>query len=116
TRYLRDARGRVIEVTGPRGIAHKYTYDADDRPGAIVIAGRQQLVLNYDGIGRPTRIGFGETTATEKTEISQEWNDSSQLVSRTDPNGNTTRYLYDAAQNIVGIHYADGTRETSSFD
>ena len=44
------------------------------------------------------------------------WSDSSRLVARTDPNGNTTRYRHDAADNLVEVEHPDGTMEVYSFD
>src|SRR5690606_37110757 len=116
TRYVRDPRGRVLEVAAPRGMSRTYAYDRSDRPGTIGLPNRSRVRLDYDGLGRPTRANWIGADGSDAIEVRQSWDDGSRLVARTDPNGNTTRYLHDAADNLVAIEHADGTKETFRFD
>ena len=92
TKYVRDARGRVLEVIAPQGMSRTYDYEAHDRPGTIGLAGDRRVGLDYDGLGRPTTVRFTGPDDTDAIGIQQVWSDSSRLVARIDPNGNTTRY------------------------
>ena len=38
------------------------------------------------------------------------------LVRSTDPNGNATRFSYDALDRLIGITYADGMSEAFAYD
>jgi RHS repeat-associated protein len=116
TGYVRDPRGRVLEVAGPQGMSRTYDYDAHDRPGTIGLPGDRRIGLDYDGLGRPIGARFMGPDDTDAIEIHQVWSDSSRLVARTDPNGNTTRYRHDAADNLVEVQHPDGTKEAYSFD
>ena len=70
----------------------------------------------HDRAGRRTTARLSNTTASagrpgplddpngsDAIAISQTWSDSSHIVARTDPNGNTTRYMHDAAENVAAI-------------
>jgi RHS repeat-associated protein len=116
TRHVRDTRGRVLELVAPQGMSRTFSYDAFDRPGTIGLPGDGLLRLEYDGLGRPTRVRRSGTDGSALAEVAQSWSDGSRVVSRTDPNGNTTRYVRDAANNIVGIQRPDATTENFSFD
>lgn len=116
TRYTRDVRGRILETVAPQGLSHTFGYGAYDRPAIIGLPGERQVGLAYDGLGRPTRVEWSDRGDTPIAHIGQAWNDGSRVVSRTDPDGNTTRYVRDAADNIVEIEHPDATTERFSFD
>ena len=93
TRYVRDTRGRVLEAVAPQGMSRRFRYDAFDRPGTIGLPDDGRLDLEYDGLGRPTHVRWSGRGGSAVAEVGQSWSDSSRVVSRTDPNGNTTRTL-----------------------
>ena len=64
--------------------------------------------LTDDGTGDGAPVGTITTTRT--------WDDSSRLTSRTDDNGNTTSYDYDALDRLITIDLADGTQRSHIHD
>lgn len=122
TGYVRDARGRTVEVTGPRGMAQTYDYDLFDRPGVIGLSGRARLAIDYDGAGRPVTARLSGTDKSDKSDKSDvismghTWSDASRITARTDPNGNVTRFDHDAAGEMVAIEHPDGSRISYRYD
>jgi RHS repeat-associated protein len=115
-KYVRDARGRTLEEIAPQGMSRTYEYGSHDRPGTIGLPGDRRISVDWDGRGRPTTVGFTGPDDSDAIAIQQVWSDSSPLVARADPNGNTTRYHQDAAGKVVQVEHPDGTMETYSFD
>ncbi|HEY6648655.1 MAG TPA: RHS repeat-associated core domain-containing protein [Mycobacterium sp.] len=116
TRYTRDTRGRMLEVAAPQGMSRTFGYTAYDRPAMIGLPGELRVGLEYDGLGRPTDVWWSGRDGSALANVRQSWSDDSRVVSRTDPNGNTTRYVHDAADNIIEIRHPDGTTESFTFD
>ncbi|MGV0812271.1 RHS repeat-associated core domain-containing protein [Mycolicibacterium boenickei] len=116
TRYVRDARGRVLEVVAPQGMSRRFDYDAFDRPGTIGLPDHEQVGLEYDGLGRPTQVRWSGRDGSVDAAVAQSWSDGSRLLSRSDPHGNATRYTHDAAGDIVEIRHPDASTEAFSFD
>ena len=115
-RYTRDKRGRMLEVAAPQGMSRTFGYTAYDRPDTIGLPGELRVGLEYDGAGRPTDVRWSGRDGSAVVNIGQSWSDSSRVLSRTDPNGNTTSYLHDAADNIVETRHPDATTENFAFD
>ena len=128
----------------PATFVTQYEYDALDRLTAAVdnVGGRREALHDsrniavrqrdqlgnvsrfvYDGVGRLVRTerdvtdtgtGGGTVVATQVT--TQAWDDSSRLLSATDPNGNTIAYAYNARDRRVAVTLADGTTTTTAWD
>jgi RHS repeat-associated protein len=116
TKYVRDARGRVLEVIAPQGMSRAYDYGSHDRPETIGLPGDRRVSVGWDGRGRPTTVGFAGPDDSDAIAIRQVWSESTRLEARTDPNGNSMRYHLDAADNVAAVEHPDGTREVYSFD
>ena len=56
TDYVRDARGRVLEVIAPQGMSRTYSYGSNDRPGTIGLPGDRRVER---GLGRPWTADHG---------------------------------------------------------
>ncbi|WP_186442763.1 hypothetical protein [Herbaspirillum sp. SJZ099] len=124
TWYAYDALGRLVSETLPvqapgrdglaQAIVNRFGYDAfGNRTVTIEAAGlAEQRITRYtfDAAGRPlnrisqsTRIyvagqGWQEVAPTETTRYDSFGN----LIAKTDANGHTTRYYYDAANRVIG--------------
>ena len=116
-KYVRDARGRTRLKRSPRRGCHLPTNTVrTTAPGTIRLAGDRRISMESDSHGRPATVAFTGPDDSDAIAIQQVWSDSSPLVARADPNGNTTRYHQDAAGKVVQVEHPDGTMETYSFD
>ncbi len=116
TRYSRDPLGRVRRISGLPGVTREVAYDGADNLTKIVFPGDRRVDIDY-GVGlRPTRVRWTDPSRGDAIEVRQSWDDSARLVERVDPNGNATRYRYDAADNLEDVTYADGTVRRFSYD
>jgi len=95
-----DSRGNRTFDDDALGRDTRYTYDGYDR---LV-----QTTHDLDGDGAD---GDGPDVTTEQT-----WDDASRLVGRSDDNGNTTTYEYDALNRLVTKDLADCTQHVFTYD
>ncbi|MHC4500024.1 MAG: hypothetical protein ACYS21_13025, partial [Planctomycetota bacterium] len=99
--YDYDSGGSLVQVTDARNNETRYEYDGLDR---LI-----QTVRDMDGDGADAGDADDIVTA-------QSWDDSSRVVSRTDDNGNSTTYEYDALNRRTKTTYADGTDKRFVYD
>jgi RHS repeat-associated protein len=103
--FVRDAQGRITQITDPTGKVYDYTYDAVgdltsvklpgiDTPLKYEYAPGHFFVKGIDGRGNP------ETTTT--------YYPDGRLASVTDAAGKTTGYAYDLATNTTTVTHPDG--------
>jgi RHS repeat-associated protein len=118
TRKTYDANGNVLTSTDPLGNQTTYTYDALNDLTSQTDALGNVTTYSYDGAGNllsktvPTAnggtatwdYGYGGGAST------------GDVDSVTDPNGNTTRFGYDASGDVMSITDAAGNQTTSTYD
>ena len=130
--YGYDASGRLQTVTNVRGKTTTYTYDAGGRLATIVDPNGHTVVTNtYGPDGRVSEQvdaqGFHSTyawdpdtqTSTMTDARGGDWVDDyhdNVLLSRTDPLGNQTRYVYDDALNVVVVSDPRGNATSMTYD
>lgn len=98
--FAYDSRGNVVRSTDARGIVSQF---------------------EYDGLSRLTRSGRdmnGDGLALEPADIvtTSSWDSNSRLTSRSDPNGNLTRFVYDSLNRLTQTISADGTVHSATYD
>lgn len=87
-----------------------FTYDADEHRNTCEGENGYLLSVVYDELGRviESTDNYGTKEYT--------YNHLHQRTSETDREGNKTSYSHDAAGNIDGITYADGTSESLTYN
>ena len=83
--------GNLTSVTDPAGRSTSYAYDT-----------KGNLIKSVDALGNATKYAYTTTY--------------NELATLTDANGNVTKYGYDASGNLNSITYADGTKETWTYN
>jgi len=93
------AAGGIVDYRTVRFDLNGYTTNWHDTDG-------HQSVYTYDTLGRvtQTQATTGDPTGGATTLTStQAWDSANNLVSATDPRGNTTNYAYDAMGNTIAV-------------
>jgi RHS repeat-associated protein len=117
-----DNLDRPVKVIDNLGNTYRYGYDSRDNLTLSIDALGNATRFEYDGLKRLKSLtrfltDSGTGGAPSGTIMTaQEWDDSSRLVSRTDPNGNVTRYSYDPLNREVSVEYADGSVLSHTHD
>ena len=88
--FAYDAKGRLNQVTDPRGFATNYTYDGLDDQVSMTSPDSGTTTKTYDAAGN--------------------------LVSSTDANGNTSTYTYDALNRVTQRTQSNGSTITYQYD
>lgn len=134
--YSFTAGGSLTNVTFPDGGTWSYAYDADafltaktDPAGYLTIYaydGEHRVIESIDPEGRTRTISYPDSDETVRTTTFTEkdggvWDytyDSSagDLLAKTDPEGNTVSYTYDAGHNTLSKTDADGSTTRYSYD
>jgi len=146
TTYAYDGEGRELSVTDPTGVVTTYAYDAEGNTlTQVQDAGTGKLNLTttstYDGEGKTLTVTVGAGSAAARTtqyvydnleRLSQQivdpgtgqlnlttrytYDANNNLTSVTDPNGNVTRSVYDAANEQVYSINAAGAVTQNGYD
>lgn len=130
TTYDIDGLGRMTRSTDGSGNVMEYGYDSRgnvvDRSDARRATPRgpgNLSVYHYDTLDRligisqiQTDDGTGAGTTTAVVVSTLDWDDSSRLVSLTDPNGHATTYTYDPLDRVVTQALGDGATSSVSYD
>jgi len=128
-----DGVNRLIQTTDTLGQTSRYAYDShanviftSDPNGPVAGASNDHgntAAFTYDGLNRLLEEtyhlregGAGSGAVVEQVTTSYAYDDNGNLTRITDPNGNVTRYSYDALDRITGATYADGTADASTYD
>jgi len=90
TRYIYDARDRLVTLTRPDGTSEGYAYDADDN-----------LLVHTDAMGHQTCYRY---------------NGQGLLIERIDALGQAVRYRYDTALRLVELRNAKDERYLLAYD
>ena len=105
-----DGLGRVVHQYAADFGTFDFTYDFDARHNVCTGEDGYFNEIWFDEQGRITKAvdSSGGQTVT--------YNDLNQVTSRTDREGNTTEYEYDADGNISCTTYPDGTTEEFEYN
>ncbi|MFA7403470.1 MAG: RHS repeat-associated core domain-containing protein [Pelobacteraceae bacterium] len=114
-RYTYDANSFMLTKTDPLGNVTGYAYDDQHR-----------VITSTDPEGKTRSIAYPQTSDTVKSTSFTEkdggvWNysydtASGYLLSKTDPQGGTTSYGYDANGNRTSTTNPDGTNTSATYD
>ena len=130
--YGYDASGRLSTVVDVRGKTWTYTYDANDLLRTIVDPNSHTVVTNtygptgrvteqVDARGKHTTFDWDPVTETATMTDARGgiWSDvyhSNVLMSRSDPLGNETRFVYDDKLNLVVVSDPRGNATAMTYD
>ena len=89
THYAFDASGRVVQRTGALGERTCFSYDVMGNPTQVELPDSTKITATYDHAGNLTRFIDGNGHMTR-----WRYGPCSRLLERTDPVGNTVRYLW----------------------
>lgn len=126
--FTYDAEHRPLTITDSDGTT-SYAYGADGRL-LNVVTPRGTTAMSYDGLGRktgmsgpdglsvtysPDVVGRALGVSTTSGTTTRTLTNSGVLLQVTDPNG-VTQYTNDLLGRPTSIVYANGSRETRSYD
>jgi RHS repeat-associated protein len=107
--FVRDAQGRIEQITDPNGKVFRYTYDAlGDLVSVKTPDSAVPLTYEYYA-GHFFKKG---TDARGNAEATNTYFANGRLESTTDAMGKTTTYSYDLVNNITTITHPDNTGTT----
>jgi RHS repeat-associated protein len=106
---LRDAQGRIIEITDPTGEVYSYSYDA---AGDLVSVELPDIATPLTYEYAPGHYFLKGTDARGNTEATTTYYADGRLQSVTDAMGKTTGYAYDLATNTTTVTHPDNTGTT----
>ncbi|WP_426270378.1 LysM peptidoglycan-binding domain-containing protein [Dyella kyungheensis] len=139
TRYNLDAQGRQLSVTDPTGAVTTSTYDADGNVLTRTNALGSITTYTYDGGGKTLTVTSGAGTGAAITtqyvydnleRLSQtivdpgqlnltttySYDADSNLIAKTDANGNVTQYVYDQAGEQIFAIDPTGAVTKNTYD
>jgi RHS repeat-associated protein len=111
--FVRDAQGRITQITDPAGNLYQYGYDSAGNLASVTLPGvATPTNYQYDGSHLiQTIIDARGNTAARATYFAD-----GRLESETDAVGNTSQYAYDLANRVTTITNPDGGIETRTVD
>jgi RHS repeat-associated protein len=110
--FVRDAQGRITQITDPDGKALRYGYDA---AGNLSTVGLPGVTTPYSYTYEPGHYYSSSTDPRGNTQVASTYHPDGRVASVTDAVGNTTRYDYDLGANKTIITYPDGGVATSIY-
>ena len=107
--FVRDAQGRITQITDPNGKTFRYNYDAaGDLVGVQLPDTETPLRYEYAS----GHFFLKGTDARGNTEATTTYYADGRLQSVTDAIGKTTGYTYDLATNTTTVTHPDNTGTT----
>lgn len=111
--FVRDAQGRITQVTDPTGKVYNYTYDAAGDLRAVALPGLSNpLAYEYDASHYLTK----STDARGNPEATNAYYPDGRLQSITNALGETTSYAYDLATHTTRQTNPDGGVVRLNYD
>ncbi len=118
-----DKLNRMIQTVDNGGNTNQIFYDSRHNVARTVDARGNVTRYEFDGMGRRLRTiyeltsdGTGSGSPAGQIVLSQTFDDSSRLRSRTDGNGNTTTYDVDSQGRVVRVNLPDGRSTRTYYD
>lgn len=112
TRVDRDGGGgATVRVTSPEGRVFVTSLDDRGRPTSYAQDGLNPITYSYDPAGRLAGESQGDSTHRYVYE-----GGGDRLTAHTDPQGNVTRFTYDAAGRVIGTHRPSGLATSYAYD
>jgi RHS repeat-associated protein/uncharacterized repeat protein (TIGR01451 family) len=108
TSYVYDAQGRVTSTTHPDGSISTTTYNAIDKPEQECVQLRC-TTFTYDNQGRLTRTTYPNDTWEAKA-----YDENGNVIAETDAEGRTTKFVFDAADQLIETIFPDDTPGTDA--
>ncbi|HEX3526937.1 MAG TPA: Ig-like domain-containing protein, partial [Thermoanaerobaculia bacterium] len=108
--FVRDAQGRITQITDPEGKTFRYSYDASGDLVGVQLPDIETPLLYEYASGHFFLKG---TDARGNTEATTTYYADGRLQSVTDATGKTTDYAYDLATNTTTITHPDNTGTTT---
>ena len=109
--YTYDASGNMLTKTDPLGNMTRYTYDVYGRLHQSTDPQGQTQTMNY------TQSGISSYTAKDSGVWTYTYDHIFVVkTAKTDPLGNTTRYAYDLARNLIATTAPDGSVTSYTYD
>jgi RHS repeat-associated protein len=116
TQFEYDANGRLTKVTkflNNTPVTASFAYDEVGNPISQTDANEHVTTWTYDSLGQK----LSRTLPLEMTETFVYDNQTGNLVSHTDFNGQTTTFSYDPNNDrLLSINYADGRVESFTYN
>lgn len=123
TTHVFDSNNRVVATIQPGGITNRFRYDSRNNLVEAFNGRGNRATYAYDGLNRLVRSvreltdsGTGGGLVVGTIEQRYTYDDSDRMLTRTDANGNTTRYTYDAQGRRTRIDLADGQSAAVTYD
>jgi RHS repeat-associated protein len=110
--FVRDAQGRITQITDPEGRAFRYSYDA---VGDLSTVELPDVSTPFSYTYEPGHYFSSSTDPRGNTQASSTYHPDGRLATFTDAVGNTTTHTYDLAANRNIITYPDGGVATSTY-
>ena len=111
--FVRDAEGRITQITNTEGNVYSYAYDTDGNLLTLTQPGNPlPLRYSYDS-NRLLTEGFD---GRGNRALFSTYYPDGRLQSVTDGLGNTTGYAYDLPGNFTVISYPDGGNERVTYN
>ena len=113
TRFTYDARGNLLTSTDGEGRVTSYTYNAFNKLESVTSAMGHALATSDDALSQAKRVELGYPAQAAALSPAQQaalrelyttryaYDARQNLVQRTDPGGDITRFTYDAAGNVL---------------
>jgi RHS repeat-associated protein len=113
TRY--DRAGQVTDSYDAHGNRTRYEYDNAGRRTKVTAPGATPATIKLNAKGDTLNISpDGELDTTRV--MTSEYDDGGNLVKETDPEGRSTRHIYDALNRRTAVTLPDGTRQRTEYD
>lgn len=123
TTYGYDGLDRRTSIIDNIGDTHRYAYDSRNNVVRYINARGNVVNREFDGLNRLLRTvrlltttGSGDGEPAGDITTSQTWDDNSRITSRSDDNGHTTQYEYDALDRLISETMADQTAHRFTYD
>lgn len=110
--FVRDAQGRITQITDPEGETLRYSYDEAGDLSTFELPG---VGTPYSYTYEPGHLYSSSTDPRGNTQATSTYHPDGRLASFTDAVGNTTSYDYDLAANRNIITYPDGGVATFTY-
>jgi RHS repeat-associated protein len=126
THFSYDGHGAPVSVVDPEG--NRTTFEYNDIGWLMGVVSPRGNLPNAQASKYRTRYdrnAFGQTTVTRDPlfafpaapshSLSRKYSDGGLLISQTDGRGNMTRYVYDAAGEMLDVTRADGSHVRNEY-